>query len=98
VERQEKVVVGVNRYQSEDQPIELLQIDETAEQAQREKLRSLRARRDNTAVNTALANLENAARSDANTMPPILEAVRAYATLGEICDVFRGVYGEWVED
>ncbi len=99
IERAERKIVGVNAYKSAgERPIEILQIDEAAEQAQREKLRSLRARRDNTAVNTALANLENAARSDANTMPPILEAVRAYATLGEICNVFRGVYGEWVED
>jgi methylmalonyl-CoA mutase N-terminal domain/subunit len=99
VETGERKIVGVNIYQMEEErPIEILRIDESAEQAQREKLRSLRARRHNRAVQDALRRLEKAARDGSNTMPPILEAVRAYATLGEICGVFREIYGEWIEN
>lgn len=99
VETGERKIVGVNIYQMEEQrPIEILRIDESAEQAQKEKLRSLRARRHNRAVHDALRRLEKAAREGSNTMPPILDAVRAYATLGEICGVFREIYGEWIEN
>ena len=97
VESKEKLVVGVNAFQSEDQPIELLQIDQTAEEHQVKKLAALRARRDNGRVQKTLDALRRAAEGTENTMPFILDAVRAYATLGEICDAFRGVFGSYQE-
>jgi methylmalonyl-CoA mutase N-terminal domain/subunit len=97
VEANEKIVVGVNAFQSEDQPIELLQIDHTAEEHQEKKLAGLRARRDNGQVRKALDALRRASEGAENTMPFILEAVRAYATLGEICDAFRDVFGSYQE-
>jgi len=90
-------VVGVNAFQSEDQPIELLQIDQTAEEHQVKKLAALRARRDNGRVRQTLDALRRAAEGTDNTMPFILDAVRAYATLGEICDAFRAVFGSYQE-
>ena len=97
VESKEKLVVGVNAFQSADQPIELLQIDQTAEEHQIAKLAALRARRDNGSVQKTLDALRRAAEGTENTMPFILDAVRAYATLGEICDAFRGVFGTYQE-
>jgi methylmalonyl-CoA mutase N-terminal domain/subunit len=97
VERGEKFQVGVNAFQSDDQPIEILQIDRAAEDHQRRKLASLRARRDGSRVDKALDALRGAAEGEANTMPYILDAVRAYATLGEICDTLRGVFGTYQE-
>jgi methylmalonyl-CoA mutase N-terminal domain/subunit len=97
VESQERVVVGVNRFQSDDQPIELLQIDETSARHQEAKLAALRARRDNGSVNRALDQLKRAAEGTENTMPRLLDAVRAYATLGEICDALRAVFGTYTE-
>ncbi len=97
VEAGERVIVGVNRFQSEDQPIELLQIDETSGRHQTEKLAALRKRRDNDRVRKALGALKRAAEGKENTMPLLLDAVRAYATLGEICDALRGVFGTYQE-
>jgi methylmalonyl-CoA mutase N-terminal domain/subunit len=97
VESKEKLVVGVNAFQSEGQPIELLQIDQTAETHQQKKLAALRARRDQSQVRKTLDALRRAAEGTANTMPFILDAVRAYATLGEICDAFRDVFGSYQE-
>ncbi len=97
VEAKEKLVVGVNAFQSEGQPIELLQIDQTAETHQQKKLAALRARRDQSQVRKTLDALRRAAEGTANTMPFILDAVRAYATLGEICDAFRDVFGSYQE-
>jgi methylmalonyl-CoA mutase, N-terminal domain len=97
VEQGERVIVGANRFQSEDQPIELLQIDQTAEKHQEEKLTNLRARRDNGTVQRALDGLSRAAEGSENTMPCILDAVRSYATLGEICDALRRVFGTYTE-
>jgi methylmalonyl-CoA mutase N-terminal domain/subunit len=97
VESGERVIVGVNRFQSDDQPIELLQIDETSARHQREKLAALRARRDNRQVTKTLDALKRAAEGAENTMPRILDAVRAYATLGEICDALREVFGTYQE-
>ena len=97
VEAKEKLVVGVNAFQSEDQPIELLQIDQAAEEHQVKKLAALRARRDNGRVRKALDALRRAAEGTENTMPFILDAVRAYATLGEICDALREVFGSYQE-
>ena len=97
VEAEERVVVGVNRFQSDDQPIELLQIDETAGKHQEEKLAALRSRRDNNRVRQSLDALKRAAEGTENTMPCLLDAVRSYATLGEICDALRGVFGTYQE-
>jgi methylmalonyl-CoA mutase, N-terminal domain len=97
VECGERVIVGVNRFQSDDQPIELLQIDETAGSHQRPKLAALRKRRDRASVQKSLDALKRAAEGTENTMPRILDAVRAYATLGEICDALRGVFGSYQE-
>jgi methylmalonyl-CoA mutase N-terminal domain/subunit len=97
VEAKEKLVVGVNAFQSEGQPIELLQIDQTAETHQQKKLAALRARRDQSQVSKTLDALRRAAEGTDNTMPFILDAVRAYATLGEICDAFRDVFGSYQE-
>ena len=97
VESGERVIVGVNRFQSDDAPIELLQIDETSGDRQRAKLAALRARRDNGRVQQTLDALKRAAEGTENTMPFLLDAVRAYATLGEICEALRGVFGTYTE-
>ncbi len=97
VEAGERVIVGVNRFQSDDQPLELLQIDETAGRRQEEKLAALRKRRSQPDVSRALDALKRAAAGSENMMPRILDAVRAYATLGEICDAFREVFGTYQE-
>jgi methylmalonyl-CoA mutase N-terminal domain/subunit len=97
VEQGERTVVGVNRFQSGDQPIELLQIDETSAKHQERKLAALRRRRDNDKVKRSLDALQRAAAGSDNTMPHLLDAVRAYATLGEICDALRSVFGSWQE-
>ncbi|MGI8989810.1 MAG: acyl-CoA mutase large subunit family protein [Bryobacteraceae bacterium] len=98
IESGEKVLVGVNRFQaSVEDPIEILQIDPTAEERQIRKLESLRARRGGAGVNAALDALRRAAEGTRNTMPCILDAVRAYATLGEICGALRDVFGSYRE-
>jgi methylmalonyl-CoA mutase N-terminal domain/subunit len=97
VEAGERTVVGVNRFQSDDQPIELLQIDEGSARHQERKLAALRARRDNHRVIKALDALKRAAEGTENTMPCLVDAVRAYATLGEICDSLRVVFGTYQE-
>jgi methylmalonyl-CoA mutase N-terminal domain/subunit len=97
VEQGERIVVGVNRFQSDDQPIEVLQIDESSAEHQCAKLRALRQHRDNAAVQRTLDALKRAAEGTANTMPYLLDAVRAYATLGEICDALRSVFGAYTE-
>jgi len=93
VEAGERVIVGVNRFQSGGEPIELLLIDESAGRHQSEKLSHLRKRRSQARVDETLDALKRAAEGSANTMPFILDAVRAYATLGEICDALRTVFG-----
>ncbi len=98
IERKEKIVVGINDFEIEDEaPIDVLLIDESVAERQIGKLRELRASRDNGKIQATLAALETAARGDANMMYPILDCVRAYATLGEMCDTLRGVYGEYEE-
>jgi len=96
VESGERVVVGLNKFQiQEPKPKGLLRVDPSVGEAQVAKLRALKQKRDNAKVKATLADLEKAAKGDANLMPPILAAVRVYATLGEICDVMRGVFGEY---
>jgi len=98
VERKEEVIVGVNEFVTEEErPITLLVIDENVARLQRQKLVDLRERRDNLRVQAALEALGSAASTDANLMPYILEAVRAYATLGEMCDVLRRIFGTYEE-
>jgi len=90
--------VGVNRFAVEDEkPIPIQRIDESLEHKQVERLRALRARRDAQPWKAALTQLEDAARSGANLMPCILAAVEAYATVGEISDTMRKVFGEYKE-
>jgi methylmalonyl-CoA mutase N-terminal domain/subunit len=98
VERGEKVIVGVNDFVVEEhRPIEILVIDASVARHQRQKLAELRKERDNTRVKAALEALGSAASADENLMPYILEGVRAYATLGEMCDVLRRVLGTYEE-
>jgi methylmalonyl-CoA mutase N-terminal domain/subunit len=98
VERGDKIVVGVNAFQSDrEEGVEILQIDRAAQDHQAKKLASLRATRDNGRVRAALDALKRTAEGTENTMPFILDAVRAYATLGEICDALRGVFGSYQE-
>jgi methylmalonyl-CoA mutase N-terminal domain/subunit len=98
LERREKIVVGVNEFVSgEPQPIPILRIPPEVERRQVERLKRVRAERDNERVAACLAELRRVAEAGGNTMDPILEAVKAYATLGEICDVFRAVWGEYRE-
>ena len=97
VERKEKVIVGVNDFVQADAPMEILYIDERAADIQLRKLGALRKRRDNDRVKRSLEALRQTARTAANLMPPILDAVRAYATIGEMCDALREVWGEYEE-
>ncbi len=97
VEQGERVIVGANRFQSEDQPIELLQIDPTAQQKQEKKLAAVRDRRNQADVRKSLNALRAAAGGSDNTMPYILDAVRCYATLGEVCEALRDVFGTYTE-
>ena len=98
VERRERVIVGVNEFVDRDgERIGTLYIDETAADQQMARLQRVRAQRDAAAVARALDALQEAGRSDANTMPALLDAVRAYATIGEMCDALRVVWGEYEE-
>ena len=98
VEDGERVVVGVNRFQAPTPPIEQLQkIDRSETQRQLDRLAQVKRDRDDSAVAAALARVEDVAQGSENTMPAIVEAVEAYATLGEISDVFRSVFGEQQE-
>jgi methylmalonyl-CoA mutase N-terminal domain/subunit len=99
IETKERIIVGVNDFTLKNEGLEipLLKIDPQVEQEQRESLRRLREQRDNEKVKRSLEDLAEAARGTANVMPRILECARSLATLGEICDVFREVYGKWEE-
>jgi methylmalonyl-CoA mutase N-terminal domain/subunit len=98
VDHQMAVVVGVNRFTiEEEKPVPLQRIDPELEAKQVERVRALRARRDKRAWESALQHVEEAARSNANLMPHILAAVEAYATVGEISDTMRRVFGEYRE-
>jgi methylmalonyl-CoA mutase N-terminal domain/subunit len=108
VEAKEKLIVGVNEFAIEEEPPHILYIDETVAQQQSAKLKNLRARRSNDEVQRKLEVLKKAAAQEpksgsngsvatANTMPCIIDAVRAYATVGEICEALRQVYGTYTE-
>ena len=92
----ERVTVGVNEYVSEDIPdIPLLKVDRKSEERQIRSLKKVRRERDNREVRQKLLALEKAAKGSENLMPPLLETVKAYATLGETMDVLREVFGEY---
>ncbi|OPZ57287.1 MAG: Methylmalonyl-CoA mutase [Bacteroidetes bacterium ADurb.BinA012] len=96
VEKGERIIVGLNKFQIEEKPPKgLLRVDPAVGERQKERLSALRARRNNNMVISALASLRNTARGTENLMFPILDAVRAYATLGEICEVLREEFGEY---
>ena len=99
VESGQRVVVGVNRYQSEAEPeLEIHRVDPILESEQIARVQALRGRRDSTAVESTLARLkEDASHDDRNLMEPIIDASRAYVTMGEMCDAFREVWGTWRE-
>jgi methylmalonyl-CoA mutase N-terminal domain/subunit len=98
VERREKTIVGVNDFvQEDDGQVPILYIDETTAERQLARLSDLKRTRDTDAVNRSLDRLRDAARGTANTMDPLLDCVRAYATVGEMCDALRDVWGEYEE-
>ncbi len=96
VESGEQVVVGVNRFVvQEEQKLDMLRVDPAVGEAQCARLARLKRDRDNVRVRETLSALRRVAQTDDNLLPPILDCVRAYATLGEICDVMRDVFGEY---
>lgn len=99
VERGEQTIVGVNKYAMEDEihKTDILQIDETVRDHQLSRMENVKSTRDNGAVTNALENLKQAAKSNENTMPAIIESVAAYATVEEICVALRDVYGIYEE-
>ncbi len=97
VDKKEKIIVGVNDFVSEEKPLEILQIDETVAHRQAERLRKLRADRSQAEVDRRLSALRHAAKGTENLMPFIFDAVKSYATLGEICDAMRDVFGTYEE-
>ena len=98
IETEDLIIVGVNKFTvKEPPPTGLLKVKEEVEISQKASLSAMKAKRDNAAVKASLAKLETAAKGNSNLMPFILEAVKTYATLGEIADVFRGVFGKHTE-
>lgn len=96
IERGERIVVGLNRYQvDEEHKGRLLRVDPAVRELQIKKLKELKENRDNSKVEDALRRVKEVAQGDENLMFPILDAVKAYATLGEICDVLRDIFGEY---
>ena len=96
IEKEERIVVGLNRFHiDEEKPKNLLRVDPSVRTQQIARLEKLKAERNNDQVKSRLAALDRGARGDENLMPLILDAVREYATLGEICDVLRGIFGEY---
>jgi methylmalonyl-CoA mutase N-terminal domain/subunit len=96
IDEKRKTVVGVNKYVTEEEiPVEILEIDEELERLQVEKSNRVKNERDNRKVTEALERLEGACAGNQNVMEPIIEAVKEYATLQEVCDVFRKVFGEY---
>src|SRR6201996_2621795 len=97
LDKKEKIMVGVNDYVAQEKPLEILQIDETVAHRQAERLKKLRAERSSDAVGRQLAALRKASQTKENLMPHILDAVKSYATLGEICDAMRDTFGTYEE-
>ena len=97
VDAKEKIVVGVNAFEMEHEPIPLLEIDEAVARQQLARLRAVKRDRRQAAVRGTLSDLKKAARDDANLMPYLLKCVKTYATLGEVMDALKDVYGEYEE-
>lgn len=98
VESGEQIIVGVNKYvMPQDEQVNILRVDPEVQRRQIERLNRVRAERDNRAVKRALERLEEAARNRENTMPYIVEAVKAYASVGEIMEVLKKVHGAYRE-
>ena len=98
VDSGEQVIVGVNKFATEEEPeLELFEIDEKVEKKQVERLKRLRSERDNEKVSRLLDEVRQVASSEDNIMPVLIEAVKAYATVGEISDAMRDVFGEYKE-
>ncbi len=98
IETNDAVIVGLNKFQLEEEStVPLLRVDPAIERAQIERVRALRNRRDATVVEATLSKLEEAARGDENLLPKILDCVEAYATVGEISNRLRRVWGEYRE-
>jgi methylmalonyl-CoA mutase N-terminal domain/subunit len=98
IETKKRIIVGLNQFQVEEEPLRnILRIKPEIEHYQKEKLARVKKERDRTKVKNALAVLKKAAQGTDNLVPPILEAVRVYATLGEISDTLREVFGEYRE-
>jgi methylmalonyl-CoA mutase N-terminal domain/subunit len=96
IETGERPMVGVNLFQEDERtPIKVFKVDPAVEERQIEKLEKLRYERDNTKVESTLKEIRKAALEELNFVPPILDAVRAYATVGEICDVLRNIFKEY---
>jgi methylmalonyl-CoA mutase N-terminal domain/subunit len=99
IEDGEKIIVGLNKYQvKEEAPKGLLRVDEAAEKMQKESVQRLKEKRDNALVKETLEKLGAVCKTNDNVMPFILEAVKSYATLGEICNVMRDVFGEYKQN
>jgi len=100
VDRKDKIIVGVNDYIMEEDPFPILYIDESVAESQTASVQRLKQTRDNARVQKCLADLAQAARgarAEDNVMYPMIECARAYATLGEMCDALRDVWGEYQE-
>jgi methylmalonyl-CoA mutase N-terminal domain/subunit len=96
IEQEERIVIGLNKFQvEEEKPTNLLRVDPSVRVDQIERLKALKSSRDKTEVQKSLANLKQRAEGNDNLLPHILEAVKTYATLGEICDVLREEFGEY---
>ena len=96
VDNGDRIFIGVNKFQSEEKvPITAFKVDPEAEAKQLARLKELKNRRDNRAVTESLKRIGESAKKDENLVPPLLDAVKNYATIGEICDTLREVWGEW---
>ncbi|HEX7251709.1 MAG TPA: methylmalonyl-CoA mutase family protein, partial [Thermoanaerobaculia bacterium] len=98
VDAKEKIIVGVNEFiDEEEHPLEILYIDDSVEEKQKAAVRELRRTRDGKATSSALAALRQACRDGKNVMPPLIDAAKAYATVGEMSDVMREVFATYEE-
>ncbi|MFH2036279.1 MAG: methylmalonyl-CoA mutase family protein [Candidatus Zixiibacteriota bacterium] len=98
IEKEEAIIVGINKFQTKEKPLEdILRVDPSLETEQVKKLQELRKNRDNTAVDKCIKELEETAKSDVNMVPAVLQAVENYATLGEISNCLRKLWGEYHE-
>ena len=96
VDRGDRVFVGVNKFKSDEKvPITAFKVNPEVEARQLARLKALKSRRDNRAVTESLKRIGESAKKDENLVPPLLDAVKNYATIGEICDTLREVWGEW---